>query len=195
MKQRVRAILITPDNTMLLMKRIRPGSAPYWVIIGGGVEASDATLVETGPRASRAASMDVVGRPPPVRHCFRAMAADHGGRNRTAEDQRDPGHPVSLPRQHDSQPLDQHDNLTAETVESPLRREAHGGFGERSGGTDQEQSRNRAPGQLSDEAGVSMTPHPARTWGHTHVGVRSQNFLDGLSSTAPCSTLLDMLTL
>ncbi|MDR3084428.1 MAG: NUDIX domain-containing protein [Streptomyces sp.] len=43
MKQRVRAILITPDNTMLLMKRIRPGNAPYWVIIGGGVEAGDAT--------------------------------------------------------------------------------------------------------------------------------------------------------
>ncbi|MFI0218827.1 NUDIX hydrolase [Streptomyces lydicus] len=43
MKQRVRAILITPDNTMLLMKRIRPGIAPYWVIIGGGIEDSDAT--------------------------------------------------------------------------------------------------------------------------------------------------------
>ncbi|MFI9047345.1 NUDIX domain-containing protein [Streptomyces sp. NPDC053427] len=43
MKQRVRAILITPDNTMLLMKRIRPGIAPYWVIVGGGVEDSDAT--------------------------------------------------------------------------------------------------------------------------------------------------------
>ncbi|MFK0297242.1 NUDIX domain-containing protein [Streptomyces sp. NPDC090442] len=41
MKQRVRAVLITPDNTMLLMKRIRPGIAPYWVIIGGGVEDSD----------------------------------------------------------------------------------------------------------------------------------------------------------
>ncbi|MEJ8653393.1 NUDIX domain-containing protein [Streptomyces sp. MS1.AVA.3] len=43
MKQRVRAILITQDNTLLLMKRIRPGAAPYWVIVGGGVEDSDAT--------------------------------------------------------------------------------------------------------------------------------------------------------
>ncbi|MFE1774318.1 NUDIX domain-containing protein [Streptomyces sp. NPDC059008] len=43
MKQRVRAVLITPDDTMLLMKRIRPGIAPYWVIIGGGVEDSDAS--------------------------------------------------------------------------------------------------------------------------------------------------------
>lgn len=43
MKQRVRAVLITPDDTMLLMKRVRPGIAPYWVIIGGGVEDSDAS--------------------------------------------------------------------------------------------------------------------------------------------------------
>ncbi|MEU5833076.1 NUDIX domain-containing protein [Streptomyces diacarni] len=42
MKQRVRAILITPNDTTLLMKRIRPGQDPYWVIIGGGVEDSDA---------------------------------------------------------------------------------------------------------------------------------------------------------
>ncbi|MFC9228333.1 NUDIX domain-containing protein [Streptomyces decoyicus] len=42
MKQRVRAILITPDNTLLLMRRVRPGVAPYWVIIGGGVEDTDA---------------------------------------------------------------------------------------------------------------------------------------------------------
>ncbi|MGY5137126.1 NUDIX hydrolase [Streptomyces nigrescens] len=42
MKQRVRAILITQDDTLLLMKRIRPDTAPYWVIIGGGVEDSDA---------------------------------------------------------------------------------------------------------------------------------------------------------
>ncbi|NUP19907.1 MAG: NUDIX domain-containing protein [Streptomyces sp.] len=41
--QRVRAILITPHDTTLLMKRIRPGRDPYWVIVGGGVEDSDAT--------------------------------------------------------------------------------------------------------------------------------------------------------
>jgi len=39
-------------------------------------------------------------------------------------------------------------------VESPLRRKAHGGFGERSGETGQEQSRHRAPGRLNpDPAG------------------------------------------
>lgn len=46
-----------------------------------------------------------------------------------------------------------------------MRREAHGGFGERSGETDREQSRHRAPGLLSDEAGQSLTPPRARTWG------------------------------
>ena len=35
------------------------------------------------------------------------------------------------------------------TAESPLRREAHGGFGERPGETDRRQHRHRAPGRLS----------------------------------------------
>ena len=35
------------------------------------------------------------------------------------------------------------------TVESPLRREAHGGFGERPGETDRQQCQHRAPGRLS----------------------------------------------
>jgi 8-oxo-dGTP pyrophosphatase MutT (NUDIX family) len=41
MTDRVRAVLVTPTGTTLLMKRIRPGSAPYWVLVGGGVEDSD----------------------------------------------------------------------------------------------------------------------------------------------------------
>lgn len=41
MKNRVRAVLITPASTTLLMKRIRPGRDPYWVLVGGGVEATD----------------------------------------------------------------------------------------------------------------------------------------------------------
>ncbi|MGW6202073.1 NUDIX hydrolase [Streptomyces sp. NPDC055089] len=43
MKTRVRAILITPENTTLLMKRVRPGRTPYWVVVGGGVEDTDAS--------------------------------------------------------------------------------------------------------------------------------------------------------
>jgi hypothetical protein len=34
-------------------------------------------------------------------------------------------------------------------VESPLRRKAHGGFGERPGETDRQQCPHRAPGRLS----------------------------------------------
>jgi hypothetical protein len=37
---------------------------------------------------------------------------------------------------------------TAGTMESPLRGDAHGGFGERPGETDQQQCRHRAPGRL-----------------------------------------------
>ena len=39
--------------------------------------------------------------------------------------------------------------LTADTVESPLRRKAHGGFGERPGETERAKSRHRAPGRLT----------------------------------------------
>ena len=46
-----------------------------------------------------------------------------------------------------------------------MRREAHGGFGERSGETDREQSRHRAPGLLSDESASLMWPPRAKTWG------------------------------
>ncbi|MET7778099.1 NUDIX domain-containing protein [Streptomyces mirabilis] len=41
MTDRVRAVLITPTDTTLLMKRIRPGQDPYWVVVGGGVEDTD----------------------------------------------------------------------------------------------------------------------------------------------------------
>ena len=41
MKERVRAVLITPNSTMLVIKRVRPGIDPYWVIVGGGVEKTD----------------------------------------------------------------------------------------------------------------------------------------------------------
>ncbi|MEY9839379.1 NUDIX domain-containing protein [Streptacidiphilus sp. EB103A] len=43
MKERVRAVLITAHGTTLLIKRVRPGIAPYWVIVGGGVEHTDAS--------------------------------------------------------------------------------------------------------------------------------------------------------
>ena len=46
--RRVRAILLTGDNTVLLIKRIKPNaSSTYWVAPGGGVEHSDADLMAT----------------------------------------------------------------------------------------------------------------------------------------------------
>ncbi len=46
--------------------------------------------------------------------------------------------------------------LTAETVESPLPRDRHGGFGERSGETGRWQHRNRAPGRLNSVTFVAI---------------------------------------
>lgn len=39
--QRVRAILVTPDGSLLTIRRARPGQAPYWVLPGGGVEPGE----------------------------------------------------------------------------------------------------------------------------------------------------------
>ncbi|MFB7666973.1 NUDIX domain-containing protein [Kitasatospora sp. NPDC056138] len=46
MQHRVRVILLTPNNTMLLIKRIRPGIDPYWVIVGGKIKPTDASPEE-----------------------------------------------------------------------------------------------------------------------------------------------------
>jgi len=39
--ERVRGIVRTAEGHLLLIKRIRPGVAPYWVFPGGGVEPTD----------------------------------------------------------------------------------------------------------------------------------------------------------
>ncbi|MGW1014625.1 NUDIX hydrolase [Streptomyces termitum] len=43
MTERVRAVLVTPDDTMLVIRRTRPGVPEYWVLPGGGVEPEDAS--------------------------------------------------------------------------------------------------------------------------------------------------------
>jgi ADP-ribose pyrophosphatase YjhB (NUDIX family) len=44
MKNRVRGILIKDRERILLIKRVRPGSEPYWVFPGGGLENTDESL-------------------------------------------------------------------------------------------------------------------------------------------------------
>jgi 8-oxo-dGTP pyrophosphatase MutT (NUDIX family) len=44
-KRTARAVLLDGDD-LILIKRTRPGVAPYWVTPGGGVEESDATVVD-----------------------------------------------------------------------------------------------------------------------------------------------------
>jgi hypothetical protein len=62
----------------------------------------------------------------------------------------------------------------ADAVESPLPGDRHGGFGERPGETDREQSRHRAPGRLNQtltcEYGLRHTGWTPRTG----LGVKGQ---------------------
>ncbi|MCB8902563.1 MULTISPECIES: NUDIX domain-containing protein [unclassified Streptomyces] len=44
-KRTARAILLDGDD-LILIKRTKPGMDPYWVTPGGGVEPTDATVVE-----------------------------------------------------------------------------------------------------------------------------------------------------
>lgn len=41
MTDRVRALLITPGGDLLIIRRVRPGQDPYWVLPGGGVEPGE----------------------------------------------------------------------------------------------------------------------------------------------------------
>ncbi|PWI09772.1 IS3 family transposase [Streptomyces sp. NWU339] len=82
------------------------------------------------------------------------MAAVLGKRCRAAEHPDDPGHPVSLPRQQDSQPLGPGRLLTTASVESPVLGDGYAGFGERHGETGRWQRRNRAPCRLNE-----VSPH------------------------------------
>ena len=61
MTDRVRALLITPDDDLLAIQRIRPGEDPYWVLPGGGVEAGEdlETALARELREEIAATADV----------------------------------------------------------------------------------------------------------------------------------------
>lgn len=71
-RQAARAILIDDDGRLLLIKRTKPGQAPYWTAPGGGVDAKDASVEaalhrelaeELGAEASGAARVFLFSSP------------------------------------------------------------------------------------------------------------------------------------
>ncbi|MDX6313757.1 MAG: hypothetical protein QOF44_3221, partial [Streptomyces sp.] len=44
-KRTARAILLDGDS-LVLIKRTKPGLSPYWITPGGGVDPGDATIVD-----------------------------------------------------------------------------------------------------------------------------------------------------
>jgi 8-oxo-dGTP pyrophosphatase MutT (NUDIX family) len=51
--ERVRAIVVTPASTLLVIKRTRPGAAPYWVLPGGHADDTDHSLEDALRRELR----------------------------------------------------------------------------------------------------------------------------------------------
>jgi ADP-ribose pyrophosphatase YjhB (NUDIX family) len=71
-RQAARAILIDDDGRLVLIKRTKPGQAPYWTAPGGGVDATDASAEaalhrelaeELGAEASGAARVFLFSSP------------------------------------------------------------------------------------------------------------------------------------
>lgn len=72
LNRRVRAIILTDDNRVLFIKRIKSEqSAPYWVAPGGGVEDEDNTILDALHRElceELGATVDVVKKGFVLRH-------------------------------------------------------------------------------------------------------------------------------
>ena len=113
------------------------------------------------PHAEAAAPLEMDRRPPgsspppPGGGCRSRRARSKCGGPRRS---RSPGTATAAPRSPTSLDPDS-SSLTAGTVESPFRREAHGGFGERSGETGREQSRTPRSGPTQrGPAAVTLRP-------------------------------------
>ena len=53
MSDRVRAVLVTLADRLLMIKRVKPGQCPYWVLPGGGVDPTDSSLEDALHREIR----------------------------------------------------------------------------------------------------------------------------------------------
>ncbi|WP_019631165.1 NUDIX hydrolase [Actinomadura atramentaria] len=73
MRHAVRAVLLTPSSDLLLMKRTRPNTPPYWVLIGGGVEPDDPTPEDALRREIRE---EIGGEAKIVKHLHTIQTAD-----------------------------------------------------------------------------------------------------------------------
>jgi site-specific DNA recombinase len=98
--------------------------------------------------------------PPTLHHRLWAVAIVVDERDQTVQPRIGDRHSLPIPG-HDPHPLGEGEpRLTAETVESPVRREAHAGFGERHGETDRQQCRHRAPCRLNQRLVQRRRPRP-----------------------------------
>ena len=69
----VRAVLVTPDGQLLLIRRTWPGGTPYWVLPGGHVEADDPSLHAALIREIR----EEVGAEPQIKGLLQIHADEH----------------------------------------------------------------------------------------------------------------------
>jgi ADP-ribose pyrophosphatase YjhB (NUDIX family) len=99
----VRAILIAESGHLLLVRRTKPGQAAYWTVPGGGVEDSDATLVdalhrelaeELGAKVENAMQVFLTSSPSPagvdVQYFFVARLAELDESQRSGPEYSDP---------------------------------------------------------------------------------------------------------
>lgn len=75
MKERVRAVLVTAADTMLVVRRTKPDLPAYWVFPGGGVEPSDESREAALHREPRGDRGEGGHHPPPPHAGVRRRAA------------------------------------------------------------------------------------------------------------------------
>jgi ADP-ribose pyrophosphatase YjhB (NUDIX family) len=102
-RRAVRAILIDDRGRLVLIKRIKPGQAPYWTAPGGGVDETDASVEaalyrelaeELGAEAADASQVFLFSSPSDARvavqHFFVARLASLDESARTGPELNDP---------------------------------------------------------------------------------------------------------